>query len=141
MTDLAKTDFEEGLERYKKGESPEELITHFRKICDNFPKYAVAWTCLAWLYLLADKPCQALKAAKKSVKIDSKSPQGRINLALAMLECDEKGVRSHVEAAEQVMSLDQETYKEVLENIEDGLNRKPNWKNLQSIQKWLSLSS
>ncbi|BDA39863.1 hypothetical protein [Candidatus Atelocyanobacterium thalassae] len=141
MTDLSKTDFEEGLERYKQGEKAEDLIVHFKEICNHSPKYAIAWTCLAWLYLLVDKPYQALKAAKKSVKIDSKSPQGRINLALAMLECDEKGVRSHIEAAKQVMSLDQETYQEVLENIEDGLNRKPDWKNLKNIEKWLSLAN
>ena len=141
MTNLFETDFEEGLERYKQGEKPEDLIVYFKKICDHSPKHAIAWTCLAWLYLLADKPYKALEAAKKSVKIDSKSPQSRINLALAMLECNVTGVRSHIQVAEQVMSLDKETYQEVLDNIRDGLTRKPNWENLKNIQKWLSLPS
>jgi len=58
-----------------------------------------------------------------------------------MLECNVTGVRSHIQVAEQVMSLDKETYQEVLDNIEDGLTRKPNWENLKNIQKWLSLPS
>ncbi|HAC64454.1 MAG TPA: hypothetical protein DCF68_13175, partial [Cyanothece sp. UBA12306] len=66
-----------------------------------------AWACLAWLYLLTDKPERALKAATRSVKIDDRPPQARINLALAMLDTGAKGVRPHIEAAEQMMSLDE----------------------------------
>ncbi|WP_107667179.1 M48 family metallopeptidase [Cyanothece sp. BG0011] len=137
MTETAATAFEQGLERYKQGESVETLIPHFKQICDRAPKNPTAWACLAWLYLLADKPELALKAAKKSVKIDSRPPQARINLALAMLDTGAKGVRDHIEAAQQMMSLDEEIHQDIVENIEDGLSRKPDWKSLQRVKKWL----
>ncbi|ACB49374.1 unknown [Crocosphaera subtropica ATCC 51142] len=137
MTETAATAFEQGLERYKQGESLDTLIPHFKQICDRAPKNPTAWACLAWLYLLADKPELALKAAKKSVKIDNRPPQARINLALAMLDTGAKGVRDHIEAAQQMMSLDEEIHKDVVENIEDGLSRKPDWKSLQRVKKWL----
>ena len=86
---------------------------------------------------MSDKPELALKAAKKSVKIDSRPPQARINLALAMLDTGAKGVRDHIEAAQQMMSLDEEIHKDIVENIEDGLSRKPDWKSLQRVKKWL----
>ncbi len=137
MTDTVATAFEQGLERYKQGESVDTLIPLFKQICDRSPKNPTAWACLAWLYLLADKPALALKAAKKSVKIDSRPPQARINLALAMLDTGATGVRSHVEAAAQMMSLDEEIHQDIMENIEDGLSRKPEWKSLQRVKKWL----
>jgi hypothetical protein len=95
------------------------------------------WACLAWLYLLTDKPQAALKAAQKSVKIDAKHPQAQVNLVLAMLENNRPGVRPHVELAGQIMSLDKEIYQTVADNIEDGLERKPDWKNLQRVKAWL----
>ena len=137
MTDSLETIFEQGLERYKQGESPETLIPYFREICDRAPKNNTAWTCLAWLYLLIDKPEHAFKAANKSIKMDSRPPQARINLALAMLEIGAKGVRNHIEAARQMMSLDDGIRQDIKENIEDGLARRPDWKSLQRIKSWL----
>jgi hypothetical protein len=46
-------------------------------------------------------------------------------------------VRPHVELAGQIMSLDKEIYQTVADNIEDGLERKPDWKNLQRVKAWL----
>ena len=130
--------FESGLERYREGESPEKLIPVFRDICDRAPKDPSAWSCLAWLYLLVDKPNPALKAAQKSVKLDERAPQARLNLALAMLETKQKGVRQQIEAAQQMMVLDSQIHQDIEENIQDGLARKPDWKSLQKIQAWLT---
>ncbi|ACK64508.1 TPR repeat-containing protein [Rippkaea orientalis PCC 8801] len=137
MTESVETAFEQGLERYKQGEAPETLIPYFKDICDRAPKNSTAWTCLAWLYLLTDKPDRALKAASKSVKIDDRPPQARINLALAMLDTGAKGVRPHIEAVERIISLSDEIRQDIQENIEDGLTRKPDWKSLQRIKNWL----
>lgn len=130
-------DFDRGLERYKNGEDPLVLIPVFKDICDRAPKNATVWACLAWLYLLTDKPKSALKAAQNSVKIDAKHPQAQVNLALAMLENKRSGVREHIELASQIMSLDQEIYQTVAENIKDGLERKSDWANLQRVKAWL----
>ncbi|GBF80555.1 tetratricopeptide repeat protein [Aphanothece sacrum] len=137
MTDSLETAFEEGLERYKQGESPATLIPHFKQICDCAPKNAPAWACLAWLYLLDEKPALALKAAQKSVKLDGRPPQSRVNLALAMLDNGSTGVRVHIEAAQQIISLDKNIRDDVADNIEDGLTRKPDWKSLQRVKDWL----
>ncbi|CCQ53114.1 TPR-repeat protein, specific for cyanobacteria [Crocosphaera watsonii WH 8502] len=137
MTETVENAFEQGLERYKEGESIDTLIPYFKEICDRSPKNPTAWACLAWLYLLADKPESALKAARKSVKIDSRPPQARINLALAMLDTGAKGVRDHIEAAQQLISLDEDIRNDIMENIEDGLSRKPGWKSLERVKKWL----
>jgi len=138
MTESVATIFENSLERYKSGEKVETLIPVFEEICEKAPKNAPAWSCLAWLYLLVDKPNKALKAAKKSVKLDGKSPQSRINLALAMLATESTGVRPHVEIVKQMMKLDAEVRSAIEENIEDGLTRKPEWDSLNRIKNWLA---
>ncbi len=129
--------FESGLERYQAGENPQQLIPVFKEICDRAPKHTNAWICLAWLYLLADKPDRAIKAAQKSVKLSPRDPQARINLALAILDAGKKGVREHVEVARESISLDKELRGEIEENIQDGLNRKPDWKSLERVKSWL----
>ncbi len=139
VTQSASLDFEQGLERYKQGESPELLIPLFKSICERTPKNSVAWACLAWLYLLTDKPEAALKAAQKSVKLEKASPQGRINLVLAMLETGKTGVREHIEVAQKVMSLSAELRQDIVENIEDGFAKKPNWKSLERVKQWLDM--
>lgn len=137
MTETAESLFEQGIEQYKAGASAEELIPVFKEVCDRAPKSSPALTCLAWLYLLADKPNAALKSAQKAVKLTPKDPQGRINLALAMLETEKKGVRDHIDEAMQIMMLSSDLKEEVQQNLEEGLSRKPDWKNLQRVQKWL----
>jgi predicted Zn-dependent protease len=130
--------FDESLERYKAGEAPETLIPVFKDICDRAPKNATALSCLAWLYLLTDKPDRALRAAQKSVKLDPRMPQARINLALAILDSGSTGVREHVEFVSELIKMEPGIGKDIFENIEDGLTRKPDWDSLLRIKKWLS---
>lgn len=138
MTEKSVTDlFESGLERYKAGEGPETLIPVFKDVCDRTPKTSAAWTCLAWLYLLDNQPNQAYKAAQKAVKLNPQDPQARVNLAAAMLESGQTGVRQHIEIVQQLMALEAEMRQEIEDNIADGLTRKPDWKSLQRIQNWL----
>jgi predicted Zn-dependent protease len=129
--------FDQGLERYKAGEPVADLLPLFKDVCDRAPKSSPAWTCLAWLYLLDNKPTPAYKAASKAVKLNPQDPQARVNLAVAMLETAKKGVRDHVEVAAQLIMAVPELHEEVKQNIEDGLTRKPGWKSLTRVKQWL----
>lgn len=137
MTQTVETLFDEGLERYKAGESPEVLIPVFKEVCDRAPKTSSAWTCLSWLYLLTEKPSKAYEAAQKAVKLNPQDPQARVNLSLAMLEVGKKGVREHIELTQQILMVADELREEVEHNIQDGLVRKPDWKNLERVKAWL----
>jgi predicted Zn-dependent protease len=137
MTQTVEALFDEGIERYKAGEAPETLIPLFKEVCDRSRKSSSAWTCLAWLYLLVDKPNQAYEAAQKAVKLNPQDPQARINLVLAMLDASKKGVRDHVEVAQQLTMAVPDLREEIRQNIEDGLTRKPDWKSLQRVKVWL----
>jgi predicted Zn-dependent protease len=137
MTETIESLFDQGIERYKAGESPDVLIPFFKDICDRSKKNSPAWTCLAWLYLLAEKPNQAYDAAQKAVKLNPQDPQARVNLAVAMLETSKKGVRQHIEVAQQLIMVVSELQEEIQNNIEDGLTRKPNWKSLERVKTWL----
>ncbi|MEO1210137.1 MAG: hypothetical protein AAFX78_11400 [Cyanobacteria bacterium J06638_20] len=129
--------FDQGLERYKAGEPVADLLPLFKEVCDRAPKSSPAWTCLAWLYLLDNKPTPAYKAASKAVKLNPQDPQARVNLSVAMLETAKKGVRDHVEVAAQLIMAVPELQEEVKQNIEDGLTRKPEWKSLTRVKQWL----
>lgn len=137
MTQTVESLFETGLERYKAGEEIASLIPTFKEVCDRAPKSSAAWACLAWLYMLDDKPNPAYKAAQKAVKLNPQDAQSRINLALAMLESGQKGVREHIDLAMQIAMIDDEVRNEVKQSIADGLSRKPGWKSLERINKWL----
>jgi hypothetical protein len=130
--------FDSGLERYKAGESVETLIPVFKDVCDRSRTVSAAWTCLSWLYLLADKPALAYSTAQKAVKLNAQDPQARINLVIAMLETKKKGVRTHIELTQQIMMVSDELRDEVNSNIEDGLTRKPDWKSLTQVKNWLN---
>lgn len=130
--------FNEGFERYKAGESPETLIPFFQDLCDRAGKSSTSWTCLAWLYLLTDKPAQAIKAGKKAIKLNPHDPQARVNLAVALLDAGQKGVREHIDVAQQVLMVAPEEVKqEVQSNIADGLIRKPDWPGMEKVKAWL----
>ncbi len=137
MTNTVESLFDTGLERYKAGESAQTLIPVFQEICDRAPRSSAAWTCLAWLYLLDNKPSFAYKAAQKAVKLNPQDPQARINLAVAMLETGQKGLREHIEVASQLITLNSEWREEVQNSIADGLSRKPDWQSLAKVKKWL----
>lgn len=137
MTQTVEDLFDEGIQRYKDGESAETLIPVFKDVCDRAPKNSAAWTCLSWLYLLDDKDAAALKAAQRAVKLNSQDPQSRVNLAIAMLEAGKSGVRQHVEVAGQMMSAVKELRDEVQGSLAEGLQRKPDWKSLIKVRNWL----
>ncbi|EFA72099.1 hypothetical protein [Cylindrospermopsis raciborskii] len=137
MTVTVEELFDTGLQRYKDGESAADLIPLFKEVCDRSPKSGSAWICLAWLYLLEEKGQLAYKAASKAVKINPQDPQGRVNLALAMLETGQKGLREHIIAAQQLIFVNKEWEEDLRNSIEDGLARKPNWNNLAKVKTWL----
>ncbi|OUL26138.1 hypothetical protein BV378_13505 [Nostoc sp. RF31YmG] len=137
MTNTVESLFDTGLERYKAGESAASLIPVFKEVCDRAPRSSSAWTCLAWLYLLDNKGNLAYKAAQKAVKLNPQDPQARINLAVAMLETGQKGLREHVDFAQQLIFVNQEWEDEIKNSIEDGLTRKPDWQSLVKVKGWL----
>jgi predicted Zn-dependent protease len=137
MTETVEVLFDQGLERYNAGESAATLLPTFKDVCDRSPKSSSAWTCLSWLYLLDSKPTQAAKAAKVAVKLNPQDPQARVNLAIAMLETAQKGVRTHIDVAGQIMTISDELKEEVERNFEQGLSRRPEWKSLHQVKAWL----
>ena len=137
MTNTVESLFDTGLERYKAGEPVADLIPVFKEICDRTPKSSAAWTCLAWLYLLDNNPNLAHKAAQKAVKLNPQDPQARVNLAVAMLETGQKGLRQHVDFAQQLIFVNPDWQEEIKKSIEDGLGRKPDWQRLAKIKGWL----
>jgi predicted Zn-dependent protease len=137
MVETVEVLFDQGVERYQAGAPAAELIPLFKDVCDRSPKSSAAWTCLSWLYLLDNKPTQATKAAQKAVKLNSQDAQARVNLAIALLETAQKGVRQHIEIAQQLVMAVPELREEVQRNFEEGLSRKPDWKSLLRVQTWL----
>jgi hypothetical protein len=137
MTSTVDELFDTGLVRYQAGEDVATLIPTFKDVCDRAKKNSSAHTCLAWLYLLNDQPELALPVAQKAVKLNQQDPQARVNLALAMLDSKRAGVREHVDVASQMMVIAEELKEEVLNNIADGMARKPDWKSLVRIKAWL----
>jgi len=137
MAETISDQFKEAVERYQAGEEVTALIPVFQEVCDRSPKSSAAWTCLAWLYLLNDSANAAYKAAQKAVKLNPQDAQARINLALAMLDSGQSGVRQHIEQAMQLIMIDSEVRDEINQSIEDGFKRKPEWKSLQRVKNWL----
>jgi predicted Zn-dependent protease len=137
MTNTVESLFDTGLERYKAGEAADALIPVFKEVCDRAPKTSSAWICLAWLYLLDNKPNLAYKAAQKAVKLNPQDPQARVNLALAMLETGQKGLRQHIDFTQQLMLVNPEWREEIQNSIADGLSRKPDWQSLSKVKAWL----
>ena len=131
--------FEEALKRYKDGSPAEELVGDFQKITSSTPNNAAAWTCLSWLQLLCDSPEEALKSARYAVKLNGQDPQSRINLCIALLETNSKGVRDHIDYVKRAMLVLPEIEKELKESFEDGISRKTDWKNLLKVKMWLGL--
>ncbi|MBD2551765.1 MAG: hypothetical protein VKL01_01485 [Limnothrix sp.] len=129
--------FLQGIDRYQAGEDPAVLIPLFKSVCDRAPKSSPPWTCLAWLYLLTDQAGLAFKAAKKAVKLNPQDAQARVNLAVAMIEDGQKGVREQVEIASQLVLIDQDAAEEVQKNLEEAIAQKPNSKGFQRIKAWI----
>ena len=129
--------FEEGLNRYQAGESVDTLIPAFKELSAQAPKNSAIYTCLSWLYLLAEKPNAAYKAAQKAIKITPQDPQAHINIAIAILDSGRKGVREHVELASQLVMSVEEVQDDIRQNFKEGLTRKPDWESLKKVEKWV----
>jgi predicted Zn-dependent protease len=129
--------FEQALQRYQDGAPLPEVIASFQQITQQEPRLSAGWTCMAWLQLLDNQPQAALKAARMAVKLNPQDPQARINLSLAMLETNAKGVREHIEWVLRVRAMAPELAEELDGSIADGLARRPDWQALQKVQAWL----
>ncbi len=139
MAETLNDTFDTAIKRYQDGESAAQLIPVFQEICAQAPKMNSAWTCLAWLYLLEKQPENAVKAAERSIKIDPYDAQARINLAMGLLEAKQKGVREHIEIAQQLMAGTAEIREQVEYSIADGLQRNPDWASLKQIKSWITV--
>ncbi|MEM1252363.1 MAG: hypothetical protein AAGI69_08010 [Cyanobacteria bacterium P01_H01_bin.21] len=137
MSQTIDEQFEAGLNRYQAGEPVETLIPTFKDLSAQAPKNSAIYTCLSWLYLLAEKPNAAYKAAQKAIKITPQDPQAHINIAIAILDSDRKGVREHIELASQLVMSVEEVQDDIRQNFKEGLTRKPDWKSLKKVEKWI----
>ena len=131
--------FETAMARYQSGEEASVLIKDFEEITNASPNQSSGWTCLAWLQLLCEQKNNALRSARTAVKLNAQDPQSRINLTVALLETNSKGVREHIEFVQRALLIVPELEKELKASIEDGLNRKPNWDSLKKVKLWLGL--
>ena len=129
--------FDNAMARYQSGEEASKLIKDFEEITSISPNQSAGWTCLAWLQLLCNENQNALKSARVAVKLNPQDPQSRINLTIALLETNSKGVREHIEFVKRALLIVPDLEKELKDSLNDGLNRKPNWNSLKKIQSWL----
>ena len=129
--------FEKAMARYQAGAAASELVKDFEAITASSPNQSAGWTCLAWLQLLCEQYNAALRSARIAVKLNGQDPQARINLCLALLETNSKGVRDHIQFIQRAIFAVPELEKELKTSIEDGLHRKPNWKALKKVKDWL----
>jgi hypothetical protein len=129
--------FEEALQRYQEGAPLPEVIDSFLTITQQEPRLSAGWTCLAWLQLLDNQPQAGLRAARMAVKLNPQDPQARINLSLAMLETNAKGVREHIELVQRLRLMAPELASELDDSIADGLARRPDWQALHKVKAWL----
>jgi predicted Zn-dependent protease len=129
--------FEQALQRYQEGAPLDEVIASFLEITRQEPRLSAGWTCLAWLQLLDNQPQAGLRSARTAVKLNPQDPQARINLSLAMLETNAKGVREHIELVQRLRVMAPELASELDDALADGLVRRPDWQALLKVQAWL----
>ena len=130
-------DFNGALSKYKTGVDLNEVAFDFQRIINQIPNHFAAWTCLAWLNLLMRKNDEALKFARQAVKLNGQDPQARMNLVLALLATNNKGVREHIEIIKRMKIIMPELNEELNESIEDGFARYPDWPELNKVKTWL----
>ena len=73
------------------------------------------------------------------MKLNPQDPQARVNLSLALLETESKGVREHVQVVQQVLTMAPQISDELRTALDDGLQRRPNWTSLEKVKTWLNL--
>ena len=136
MNDI-ESEFNAALSRYEAGEDLKPLVDDFKKIINQIPNHFAAWTCLAWLYLLLKNNNEALFAAKQAVKLNGQDLQARMNLSLALLATNTKGVRDNINLIKRIIIMAPDLEEDLKLSVEDGFSRYPEWPELKKIKKWL----
>ena len=136
MNDI-EAEFNAALSRYEAGEDLLPLVDDFKKIINQIPNHFAAWTCLAWLYLLLKNNNDALFAAKQAVKLNGQDLQARMNLSLALLATNTKGVRDNIDLIKRIIIMAPDLEKDLKLSVEDGFSRYPEWEELKKVKKWL----
>ena len=136
MNDI-EAEFNAALSRYEAGEDLLPLIDDFKKIINQIPNHFAAWTCLAWLYLLLKNNNEALFAAKQAVKLNGQDLQARMNLSLALLATNTKGVRENIDLIKRIIIMAPDLEEDLKLSVEDGFSRYPEWPELKKVNKWL----
>ena len=137
MSDI-ESEFNAALSRYEAGDDLLSLIDDFKKIINQIPNHFAAWTCLAWLYLLLKNNNEALFAAKQAVKLNGQDLQARMNLSLALLATNTKGVRENIDLIKRIIIMAPDLEEDLKLSIEDGFSRYPEWSELKKVKKWLN---
>ncbi|MAB54547.1 MAG: hypothetical protein CMN93_01325 [Synechococcus sp. CPC35] len=130
--------FEQAMGRYEAGADAAEILPDFLQITEAAPRQSAGWTCLAWLQLLCNQPDEALRSARFAVKLNPQDPQARINLSLALLETESKGVREHIQMVQQILTMAPQVTDDLKGALEDGLQRRPGWKSAEKVKNWLN---
>jgi len=136
MSDI-EAEFNEALSKYEAGEDLLPLVDDFKKIINQIPNHFAAWTCLAWLYLLLKNNNDALFAAKQAVKLNGQDLQARMNLSLALLATNTKGVRDNIDLIKRIIIMAPDLEEDLKLSVEDGFSRYPEWPELKKVKKWL----
>ena len=131
------SDFNAALSRYQDGQELTLIVEDFKKIIQQIPNHFAAWTCLSWLQLLLKNNQEGLAAARQAVSLNQQDPQARMNLSLALLATNNKGVRENVELIKKMAKMMPDVKTELRESVKDGFNRYPNWPELIKLNKWL----
>ena len=136
MSDI-ESEFNAALSKYEAGEDLLPLVDDFKKIINQIPNHFAAWTCLAWLYLLLKNNNEALFAAKQAVKLNGQDLQARMNVSLALLATNTKGVRENIDLIKRIIIMAPDLEEDLKLSVEDGFTRYPEWPELKKIEKWL----
>ena len=131
------SDFNAALSKYQDGQDLIPIVQDFQNIIKQIPNHFAAWTCLSWLQLILKNNQEALVAARQAVRLNQQDPQARMNLSLALLATNNKGVRDHVELIKKMAMMMPDVKSELKDSVEDGFNRYPDWPELNKIKKWL----
>ena len=60
-----------------------------------------------------------------------------MNLALALLATNNKGVRDHIELIKRMLLIMPDIENDLRLSVKDGFSRNPEWPELEKVKKWL----
>jgi tetratricopeptide (TPR) repeat protein len=135
--------FEQGLALYEQKSSLEEVIALFEQGLILSPKDGTGYTCLSWLHLLRNATEDAEKGlsyALKAIKMEPSNYQAQFNLVLAMLLNGVSGVRPEFLKALNKCQT-QEDLQEVIDNLNEALERRPDYAEAKKLLNWISEST